>query len=162
MNYNSLIDNIQVTHDVLQTSVSKAINTGTTIRNWLLGYYIVEFEQKGEYRAKYGDKLLSNISKSANIKGLSVTNLKLFRPFYKVYPEIAQAVIDYFEKNNLIKLAPGQLSIGQSLSDELQYIVTKAIGVGKTNRLGLIPNLSFSHIVELPSKEELENYFKEK
>ena len=171
MNYNSLIDNIQITHDVLQTSVSKAINTGTTIRNWLLGYYIVEFEQKGEDRAKYGDKLLSNISISANIKGLSVTNLKLFRQFYKVYPEIAQAVIDFFEKNNLIQLASGQLSIGQSLSDqsetpigqslsdELQYVVTKAIGLGKINKLGLIPNklitnLSFSHIVELIKIED--------
>ena len=114
---------------------------------------------------------MSNISKSANIKGLSVTNLKLFRQFYKVYPEIAQAVIDFFEKNNLIQLASGQLSIGQSLSDqsetpigqslsdELQYVVTKAIGAGNTHKLGLKPNklitnLSFSHIVELIKIED--------
>ena len=121
MNYNKLIDNIQITNDVLQASVSKAINTGTTIRNWLFGFYIVEFEQKGEDRAKYGDDLLSKISKSAEIKGLSVTNLRLFRQFYRVYPEIGQSVTDFFERNNTINIASEQLSIHQSPTDELKY-----------------------------------------
>jgi len=121
MNYNKLIDNIQITNDVLQASVSKAINTGTTIRNWLFGFYIVEFEQKGEDRAKYGDNLLFNISKSAEIKGLSVTNLRLFRQFYRVYPEIGQSVTDFFERNNIINIASEQLSIHQSPTDELKY-----------------------------------------
>ena len=43
MDFNSLINNIQITYNVLQALVSKAINTGTAIRNWLYGFYIVEF-----------------------------------------------------------------------------------------------------------------------
>ena len=109
MDFNSLINNIQITHNVLQASVSKAINTGTTIRNWLYGFYIVEFEQNGEDRAQYGDNLLSNISKSSKIKGLSVTNLRLFRQFYRVYPEIGQTVSDFFIKNNILDFANEQL-----------------------------------------------------
>ncbi len=159
MNYNHLIDNIQITHDVLQTSVSKAINTGTTIRNWLFGYYIVEFEQNGEDRAKYGENLLSNISKSAGIKGLSVTNLKLFRLFYKVYSEIAEAVIDFLNNSNLTQLTSNQLSIGQTASDQLQNTITELNKNNKSNKFGLksdklISNLSFSHIVELIKIED--------
>ena len=159
MNYNKLIDNIQFTHDVLQTSVSKAINTGTTIRNWLFGFYIVEFEQNGEDRAKYGDNLLSNISKSAGVKGLSVTNLKLFRQFYRTYPEIAQPVTDFFEKNNVIQSISEQLSIGQSATDELQNTLKKLVNDGNNKKFGLKPSkllsaLSFTHLVELIKIED--------
>jgi len=33
-----------------------------TIRNWLIGYYIVEFEQNGKDRAEYGISLLKSIA----------------------------------------------------------------------------------------------------
>jgi hypothetical protein len=160
MDFNKLIENIQITHNVLQASVSKAINTGTTIRNWLFGFYIVEFEQQGEDRAKYGDNLLSNISKSARIKGLSVTNLHLFRQFYRVYPEIGQSVTDFFEKNNIIDIASDQSSIQihQSATDELQNTIKKIVNSCGVKKFGLKPSklitsLSFTHLVELIKKK---------
>ena len=124
----------------MQASVSKAINTGATIRNWLIGYYIVEFEQNGEDRAKYGDNLLSNISKSAGIKDLSVTNLRLFRQFYRVYPEIGQSVPDFFERNNIINIASEQLSIHQSATDELQNTIKKLVSDGNDKKFELKPS----------------------
>ena len=171
MDFNKLIENIQITHNVLQASVSKAINTGTTIRNWLFGFYIVEFEQHGKDRAKYGDNLLSNISKSAKIKGLSITNLRLFRQFYRTYPEISQTLTDFFEKNNIIDIASEHLSIGQTLSDqssiqihqtvtdELQNTIKKLVSKGYGKKFGLKPSklitsLSFSHLVELIKIED--------
>ena len=81
MNFNSLVNQIKQTHSQLQEYASKAINTSLTVRNWLIGYYIVEFEQKGEDRAKYGSQLLKNLSKDLKIKGLSVTTLKTNRQF---------------------------------------------------------------------------------
>ncbi len=171
MDFNNLISNIQITHNVLQASVSKAINTGTTIRNWLYGFYIVEFEQHGEDRSKYGDKLLPNISKSTKIKGLSVTNLSLFRQFYRAYPEIGQTVSDFFEKNNIIDFANEQLVIHQTLSDEsimrihqtasdeLQNTIKEFVSKGNDKKFGLKPSklitsLSFSHLVELIKIED--------
>jgi hypothetical protein len=87
MIFKNLIDNIERTHLSLQSYASKAINVSMTVRNWLIGFYIVEFEQKGEDRAKYGDNLLDQVSQTLgkDIKGLSVTNLRLFRQFYSVY-----------------------------------------------------------------------------
>jgi len=43
MNFETLIQNLQVTHDTLFTSAAKAVNTAMTIRNWLYGYYNVEY-----------------------------------------------------------------------------------------------------------------------
>ncbi|MBL1407512.1 hypothetical protein JKG61_01975 [Sphingobacterium sp. C459-1T] len=52
------------------------------MRNWLIGLYIVEFEQNSEDRARYGDRLMPELAKSIKIKGLSETSLKLCRLFY--------------------------------------------------------------------------------
>ncbi len=54
MKFSSLIQSIQQTHNALHQQAVKAINRSLTIRNWLIGFYIVEFEQKGEDRAAYG------------------------------------------------------------------------------------------------------------
>ena len=75
MNYNLLINKIQATHNVLNASASKAINIHLTIRNLIIGFYIIEFEQKGKDRAEYGTKLLQNIAKNISIKGLTAPEL---------------------------------------------------------------------------------------
>lgn len=49
-----LIDNISVAHSALQRQAVNAVNQSLTIRNWLIGYYIVEYEQNGKDRAEYG------------------------------------------------------------------------------------------------------------
>ena len=53
------------------TVCDKAVNQSLTVRNWLIGLYIVEFEQRGEDRAKYGERLLTDLSASDGVKGLS-------------------------------------------------------------------------------------------
>jgi hypothetical protein len=61
MRFNQLIDIISETHSTLQQKATSAVNQSLTVRNWLIGFYIVEFEQNGEDRAKYGDRLLGSI-----------------------------------------------------------------------------------------------------
>jgi predicted nuclease of restriction endonuclease-like (RecB) superfamily len=51
------------------------------VRNWLFGWYIVEYEQKGDDRAKYGTGLLEKLSAELG-KGFSVRSLRQFRKFY--------------------------------------------------------------------------------
>lgn len=91
-NFNSLVSTIQETNFTLQQSTSKAINRYLTIRNWLIGFHIVEFEQNGEDRAKYGQRLVDDLAGALNITGLSGRNLKLFRQFYLTYPQIVQTL----------------------------------------------------------------------
>ena len=61
MNFEQLATIIADTHQRLQQSAVKAVNQCQTMRNWLIGFYIVEFEQNGEDRAKYGEFLLKNL-----------------------------------------------------------------------------------------------------
>jgi len=98
MKFNELIQNIQKISGTLRKNAISAVNIHLTVRNWLIGFYIVEFEQKGEDRAKYGAKLLQNLAEAFNEEGLSYRNLNLYRQFYLVYPQISVYIPHFFQK----------------------------------------------------------------
>ncbi len=136
MKFTSLIQSIQQTHNALQQQAVKAINRSLTIRNWLIGFYIVEFEQKGEDRAEYGKRLMELLAKRLNNKSLSNGNLKVFRQFYLTYPQIRQSVIGFFNEHSPIR----QSLIGELQANEMKGTMTaKFMGV-KRQLLNLGPN----------------------
>ncbi|WP_300602967.1 PDDEXK nuclease domain-containing protein [Niabella sp.] len=152
--FKQLITAIEQTHQRLQAQAAGAINQALTMRNWLIGYYIVEFEQKGQERAKYGQQLLEKIATAVKINGLSATNLKLFRQFYIVYPQIGQTVSD----QSLFYIENQYPIIRQTVSDELQSILP-SVQNGHHPSVALPPEkiisrLSFSHLVELTKIED--------
>ena len=53
----ALIDTINYTHKQIQSEAIKSVSRSLTFRNWIIGYYIVEYEQNGKDRAMYGDRL---------------------------------------------------------------------------------------------------------
>ena len=58
------------------------------VRNWLFGWYMVEYEQNGSDRAKYGTATLKQLSvalKTSIGRGFSVDSLELMRRFYLTY-----------------------------------------------------------------------------
>jgi len=137
--FSTLIDNIFQTHEYLNIHAVKSINICLTLRNFLFGYYIVEYEQKGNDRAKYGDKLLENIAKELTVKGLknvSAAELSRFRQFYNVYPQIFGTLSQ--KSLNLPKQILG------TVSQVLQ--TTEFVSV---EPMKLVSNIPFSHIVEL-------------
>ena len=67
-----------------------AVNTELLDANWLTGQYIVEFEQGGNAKAKYGDKLIANLAKDLTRikgKGFSRSNLIYMRKLYLTFPK---------------------------------------------------------------------------
>ena len=153
MNFELLINNVQNAHQSTQQSAVKAVNVYLTVRNWLIGYYIVEFEQNGEDRAQYGQFLLKRLADVLNQDSLSHRNLKLFRQFYKEYPQIGQSVTAFFESN---KMNEGSFAIGQSVTAQLQISFNSAHHElkHKPNQNfifyeNLIYRISFTHFVEL-------------
>ena len=88
--FSDLASIIQTTHDAAQSSAVKAINRMQTMRNWLIGYYIVEFEQQGKDRADYGTQLLKKLEERVNRKGLTITLFKWARKFYRLYPQMVE------------------------------------------------------------------------
>lgn len=123
-----------------------AVNQSLTIRNWLFGLYIVEYEQNGDDRAKYGAELLKKLADRLNnkkVKGLSDRSLRNCRQFYLAYPQIYQALTDF--------TLPG--SIWQTVSarsgKELKHADFKGVDPGL-----LLSKLSFSHVIELMGEVE--------
>ncbi|MBO4332435.1 MAG: hypothetical protein J5875_04645 [Paludibacteraceae bacterium] len=91
-----------------------------TARNWLVGYYIVEFEQHGEDRAKYGEKLLSRLSESLNQRGFNLRRLRDYRHVYQVYPYLGVEIVKYLESNGMSLSEDGRFSIRLFSTAEFQ------------------------------------------
>lgn len=67
------------------------VNTALTIRNWMIGYYIQEYEQSGKERAEYGAGLLKALAQKLTQNGLkSIREQHLYfcKDFYNAYPQI--------------------------------------------------------------------------
>lgn len=76
--------------NTLQAQAAHSVNLALTSRNWLMGCYIVEFEQHGENRAAYGEQLLKKLEKWLNTKGLNDGRFREFRRLYHVYPQLKE------------------------------------------------------------------------
>ena len=90
--YVKLISQISDLWDEARNNAISAVNTSLLMANWQTGEYIVEFEQKGEARAKYGEKLLVNLSKDLTHlkgRGFSRSVLTYMRKFYLAFPKCA-------------------------------------------------------------------------
>jgi hypothetical protein len=95
MNFERLAITIEEAHHHLVAQTSKAVNLGLTLRNWIIGAYIREYEQAGEDRSAYGTLLLENLAQAlarAKIPATAARSLRLYRQFYITYPEIWQTV----------------------------------------------------------------------
>lgn len=72
-----------------KSQVYTSVNTVMVEAYWLIGKRIVEEEQQGKERAKYGQALLKNLSTQLNnefSKGFDVRNLRNMRAFYQTFP----------------------------------------------------------------------------
>ena len=120
MNFESLVGRINLIQDALQAQAAHAVNLSLTARNWLVGYYIVEFEQHGEDRAKYGERLMNRLSERINRKGFEPRRLREFRQLYLVYPVLGIEVAKYIKVNQPHLLESDTSSIWRSVSAKLQ------------------------------------------
>jgi hypothetical protein len=97
--------------------VAYSVNQTMVYTYYLIGGMIVEEEQHGEDRAKYGSQLIKGLSKKLSKefgKGFSQRNIEQMRQFYTVYSKAqavsadsgeskAQAVSAEFTKSNIYR-----------------------------------------------------------
>ena len=164
--FNDLTSIIQTTHDAAQSSAVKAINRMQTMRNWLIGYYIVEYEQHGKDRAEYGTQLLKKLEERVNRKGVNMTLLKNSRNFYLHYPQMVDNLVPAIGptlSDQLVKQANTLVINNNYLSDNQQKGISPTVSNQfKTSGKKIISSLSFSHIVELLTLDDpLARYFYE-
>lgn len=137
LNFESLVGRINLIQDALQTQAAHAVNLSLTARNWLVGYYIVEYEQHGEDRAKYGEKLINKLAERLNQRGFNPRRLRDYRHVYQVYPVLGEAIYSYLQSNLVGIVNSDDLSIWQSKTAELQVIGNQDGGIwlSKTAKL---------------------------
>ena len=90
MSFEQLVQHIIDVDHQAQVSAVKAVNKMATLRNWIIGAYIIEYEQQGYDRANYGDKLIERLSQSLKDKKFNSTLLKKSRSFYNLYPVVGE------------------------------------------------------------------------
>ena len=132
--FDRLVETLAHAHGTLEAQAAKAVNVSLTLRNWLFGYYIREYEQSGADRSAYGERLLDTLSQrlqQAGLKRIEARELRRYRQFYMTYPQI---------RETLSARLPG-LQIRETPSPESGLITVSP-------QL-LLERLSFSHFVEL-------------
>ncbi len=137
LSFEQLSSAIETLHDSAYSATVKAVNRFATVRNYIIGFYIVEYEQNGKDRAKYGDKLIKRLAKKINKKGLNETLLKISRKFYLTYPQIMEYLI-------------GKSAIASNLSVEKSAMTSHL----STSAEDIILKLSFSHIREIMTLDD--------
>ena len=135
--FDELANSVLQTHQTAQSGAIRAVNQMATLRNWLIGCYIVEYEQKGSDRAKYGDRLLKRLEECVNTKGLNVTLFQTSRLFYNYYPQIG---------NLIYATASHKLQTDQICATPSHKFVTPANEI--------LAKLSFSHIREIMTQDD--------
>lgn len=137
---------------------NRAVNVSLTLRNWLIGCCIAEYEQNGEDRARYGTNLMTKLSgrlERLGLDGVASRSLRLYRQFYQSYPGIWQALSAKLPSNLLE-------GIRQTLSAD--FVLDSGVIESPTaaaqsppfgyNPVDFVQKLSFSRIAELLKCED--------
>lgn len=143
--FESLVTSIQKANEHFTSQVARAINVSITLRSWVIGFYIVEYEQGGKDRAEYGTRLIDELSRKLSLMGLTRVesrDLRRYRSFAIAYPQIRESLTakshNLLPQHELAALPPIRQSATAISGEEL------------------ISSLSFTHICELLRCEEAE------
>lgn len=120
--FECLVELCRLTHEEARRSAVLAAERSLVVRNWLIGWYIVEYEQQGSDRAEYGAQTLKNLSgalKSKIGRGFSVRLLEQYRRFYLQF----EGLVPQLRKSQTPS-AKFRASTGRDLSQLLQSVST--------------------------------------
>jgi predicted nuclease of restriction endonuclease-like (RecB) superfamily len=156
--FENLATTFQVTQDALLRHSARAVDSALVVRNWLFGWYLVEFENASASRADlYGKELINKLAKRLKEKGLqgiSPTNLRKFREFFQAYREIQRATsvtsLAGLGSPSFLQDSASTEKIQQTLSVESFQSMRQA---AFTQIASSLP-LGWSHYVELLTLED--------
>lgn len=140
LTFTTLIDSIGQVHKELTAQAGKAINISLTLRNWLIGHYLAEYELHGTDRANYGDKLFANLAQTltqAGIASCGKRQLYSYLQFNQVYPQIVRSLPAQLQ-NALFDVTETELGKVQS-----------ATALSKIEPQKLLNSLSYTHFEQL-------------
>ena len=151
MSYDELVDKIGAEWERGRNNAIRAVNIEYVQTKWRIGRYIVEFEQHGCARAKYGTGLIDRLAHDLTARhgrGFSRSKLIYARLFYIAFPKSATLSHLYFAAE---MAAPGDSPpIGIVLGSVRDQVVVEYAMRGITNRIFVS-----RYQLYLPDKEQL-------
>jgi predicted nuclease of restriction endonuclease-like (RecB) superfamily len=152
--YDHLVDALTELQVRAREAAARSIDELLTLRNWLIGAWIVAFEQEGADRARYGEGLIDALAasfKSRGVLGFSGRNLRNYRQVALTWPLLGRG-----------QTLPGDVhslpEIWQTLSAGSVPTVPKGadlrIWQDQAWMARLRRELSFSHLLELSRVSE--------
>jgi predicted nuclease of restriction endonuclease-like (RecB) superfamily len=87
--YGALVSGISQLLDQARRAAARTVNHFLTATYWDIGRRIVEFEQGGQVRARYGEALLKRLAHDLTARhgrGFGLVNLSQMRKFYQLWP----------------------------------------------------------------------------
>lgn len=170
MKFDELTHIIMNTQNLLQYRALQTVNQLLVVRNWLIGYQIVEYEQNGEDRVTYGTNALQKLAQnlqSQGVKGFSYSNLKIFRQLYQKYPQLQMPITkllnSYFaeyENNTIRQIESGELEkLNFDFANPAKEIRQLGAGELETEPNKLLQHFAFSHFVHLLTIDEPQKRF---
>jgi len=142
-NFEKLVGVIRQVHEEMAAQAGRAVNLSLTLRNWLIGAYIAEYELSGADRASYGENLLSELSRELRKHEISNSGrrqLYNYLSFYRIYPQIVRTV-------------PAQTRhlLPRTIASEKVRTVSTQLSIAPEKLLG---SLSYSHFEQLSALDD--------
>ena len=151
MSYEELVDKIGAEWERGRNNAIRVVNIEYVQTKWRIGRYIVEFEQHGHARAKYGTGLIDRLARDLTARhgrGFSRSKLIYARLFYIAFPKSATLSHLYFAAE---MAAPGDNPPrGIVLGSVRDQVVVEYAMRGITNRIFVS-----RYQLYLPDKEQL-------
>ena len=155
-NIEILVSNIHETNNFFVNQVQKQVNTALTMRNFFIGYILVEYELNGEDRAVYGKGLFKEIAKRLELQGLKhirERHLYLCKDFYLAFPGILRSVtakfyIEGIQGIPILRTLSAKLLSAEN-ADDLSKLQVKSDLLKTIDPDTMVNRLSFSHFIEL-------------
>lgn len=147
--FDHLVDQLVALQARARDAAARSVDEILTVRNWLIGVWIVAFEQEGADRARYGDRLIDALAvafRSRGARGLGRSNLRNYRQIALTWPRLA------------IRQTPsGDFGLPTHIHETLAAEAVPALAAASGSlpwqddawMVRLRRELSFSHLLEL-------------
>ena len=128
--FDALVTSIVSIHQQTQDVAAKAVNVTLTLRNWLIGCRIVAFEQRGNDRAAYGERLLDNLAQRLASQGLprvTPRELRRYRQFYQVYPRMWESLTPESQTVETLSPHPSAPQVTEQMTEQVTAQVIRLL-----------------------------------
>jgi len=161
--FEQLTETIRSVHTSLASQAAKAVNVCLTLRNWLIGHYIAEYQLNGADRAKYGEKLIPELAKQlSDLSNCNRRQLYDYLNFFQAYPQIAEVasllLARYSPESPTLPIVPSlRAQLQEPVNQGLTHPAEKVPSVGALSQMPpekLLNSLSYTHLKQIFSIED--------